>query len=54
MDAAARGKGGEGLCSLMVWRGSCSKAGLGVLPGVSLSLGAVLGDMSMQFVSDTV
>lgn len=37
----------------MEWRGSCPKAGLCALPGAGLSLGALLGDISRQLISNS-
>lgn len=54
VDTAAGGEEGEGLCSPMVYRESFPKAGLGALPGVGLSLGAVFVDIARQFISNSL
>lgn len=47
MNAAVQGKRGK------AWGISCPKAGLGALPGVGFSVGAVLRNISRQFVSNS-
>lgn len=46
-------RGKRGSAALWCVWGSCFKAGLGALPGVGLSPGAALGDISRQLVSNS-